>query len=155
MYLDGVFVCNVFSRISKNLSFLCAKKANKELKVHLTGHGERVLYAAESRHFVHGIQTSNSCQQQSFLARAMNLFGESQTSVKASKTKLVRECQNSLRGAIALLVNECHNNSNYPLYWEVIKVLRECENHHVTNQFTRTEQKNCKKKHTQNSIVHL
>lgn len=53
--------CKKCSRISKNLGSLCAKKTNKEIKVDLTGHGELVVYAAESRHFLHGIQTSNSC----------------------------------------------------------------------------------------------
>ena len=79
--ISGVFVCKHFLRISKNLGSLCAKETNKELKVHLTGHGERVVYAAES---LHGIQTSNSCQEQSFLARSMNLFGESQKSLIGS-----------------------------------------------------------------------
>lgn len=59
------------SRISKNLGSSCAKKTNKKLKVHLTGHGGLVVYAAESCHFLHGIQASNSCQGQSFLARSL------------------------------------------------------------------------------------
>ena len=73
-------------RISKNLGSLCAKKTNKKQKVHLTGHGEGVAYAPKSRHLLYGIQTSNSCQEQCFLARSMNLFGRSQRSLIGSKT---------------------------------------------------------------------
>ena len=65
----------------KEFRSLCAKKTNKKLKVHLIGHGEGVAHAAKSCHLLYGIQTSNSCQEQCFLARSMNLFGRSQTSL--------------------------------------------------------------------------